>query len=102
MKVIFLLFHQSGAFEARFFLPDNGFTGTLGSYNDFRNVPSFPFTGQKEFRLAYQVGTGTAIKIDWNLPGNVTGQLLDIITGTLIDVPMGGTGTYTVNKSYGF
>ena len=95
-------FPPIGAFEGRFFLPDNGFAGTLGSYRDFRNVPSFPFTGQKEFRLAYQVGTGTVIKIDWNFPGNVTGQLLDIITGTLIDVPMGGTGTYTVTNPAAF
>ena len=95
-------FPPIGAFEARFFLPDNGFAGTLGSYWDFRNVPSFPFTGQKEFRLAYQVGTGTVIKIDWDFPGNVTGQLLDIITGTLIDVPMGGIGTYTVTNPTAF
>jgi len=95
-------FPPIGAFEARFFLPDNSFAGTLGSYLDFRNVPSFPFTGQKEFRLAYQVGTGTVIKIDWDFPGNVTGQLLDIITGTLIDVPMGGVGTYTVTNPAAF
>jgi hypothetical protein len=95
-------FPPIGAFEARFFLPENGFAGTLGSYFDFRNVPGFPFTGQKEYRLAYQVGTGTVIKIDWNLPGNVTGVLLDIITGTLINVPMGGTGTYTVTNPAAF
>jgi hypothetical protein len=89
-------FPPIGAFEARFFLPDNGFIGTLGSYSDFRNVPAFPFTGQKEFRLAYQVGTGTVIKIDWNFPLEVTGVLQDIIIGTLINVPMSGTGTYTV------
>ncbi len=95
-------FPPTGAFEARFNLPENGFSGTLSSYSDFRNVPSFPFTGQKEFRLAYQVGTGTVIKIDWNFPGDVTGLLQDIIIGTLINVPMSGTGTYTVTNPAGF
>jgi hypothetical protein len=95
-------FPPTGAFEARFFLPENGFTGTLGSYSDFRDVPAFPFTGQKEFRLAYQVGTGTVIKIDWNFPTTVTGLLQDIIIGTLINVPMTGIGTYTVTNPSGF
>lgn len=89
-------FPPAGAFEARFFLPENSFSGTAGSYKDFRNAPSFPFTGQREFRLAYQRGTGTVIKVDWNFPQNVTGVLQDIITGTLINVNMVGTGTYTV------
>jgi hypothetical protein len=94
-------FPPIGAFESRFFLPENGFAGTLGSYKDFRQ--SFlPFTGQKEFRLAYQPGLGTEIIITWDFPQNVTGQLLDIITGTLINVPMVGSGSFTVTNPSAF
>lgn len=95
-------FPPIGAFEARFFLPDNGFAGTLSSYSDYRGVPSFPFTGQKEYRLAYQVGTGTVIQIDWNFPSTVHGVLQDIIIGTLINVPMDSIGTYTVTNPAAF
>jgi hypothetical protein len=95
-------FPPIGAFEARFFLPENNFTGTLGTYDDYRFMDSIPYTGTKEFRLAYQVGFGTEIKLTWNFPENVTGQLLDIITGTLINVPMVFSGTYTIANPSAF
>ena len=90
-------------FDARLLLPPL-YTIALNSYNDYRNAPSFPFTGQKEHRLAYQVGDGggTVINIEWNLPSGVTGLLQDIITGTLINVPMSGTGIYTVTNPGAF
>lgn len=94
-------FPPAGAFEARFFLPQGGFNGTLGSYWDFRQA-TLPFSGPKEFRLAYQVGTGTVIKFTWNFPGNVNGVLQDIILGTLIVVPMSGTGSYTLANPEAF
>lgn len=91
-------FPPIGAFEARFFLPENNFSGSLGSYIDIRNA-TFPFTGQKEFRLAYQPGFGTVINVSWNLPHNqANGVLQDIITGTLINVTMEDSGTYTVTN----
>jgi len=91
-------FPPIGAFEARFFLPENNFSGSLGSYLDIRNA-TFPYTGQKEFRLAYQPGSGTKIIIGWNFPHNqVTGVLQDIITGTLINVPMADSGSYMVTN----
>lgn len=96
-------FPPAGAFEARFFLPENNFSGTLGSYIDIRNAPSFPFTGQKEFRLAYQPGFGPVINVSWNFPHNqVTGVLQDIITGTLINVPMADSGMFTVTNPGAF
>jgi hypothetical protein len=96
-------FPPAGAFEARFFLPENNFAGTLGSYIDIRNAPSFPFTGQKEFRLAYQPGLGSVINVSWNFPHNqVTGVLQDIITGTLINVPMADSGMFTVTNPGAF
>ncbi|MFN3695487.1 MAG: T9SS type A sorting domain-containing protein, partial [Ignavibacterium sp.] len=91
-------FPPIGAFEARFFLPENNFSGSLGSYLDIRYA-TFPFTGQKEFRLAYQPGFGSVINVTWNLPHNqATGVLQDIITGTLINVPIADSGMYTVTN----
>jgi hypothetical protein len=90
-------FPPAGAFEARFFLPENSFSGTAASKKDFRNAPSFPYTGQKEFRLAYQPGTGSPqMTITWNFPQNVTGVLQDIFGGVLINVPMALSGSYAV------
>jgi len=94
-------FPPAGAFEARFFLPENNFAGTLGSYSDYRNAV-LPFTGQKEFRLAYQVGCGTEIKINWDFPGNVSGILQDIITGTLINVSMQDSGSFLITNPSAF
>jgi hypothetical protein len=94
-------FPPAGAFEARFFLPQGGFVGTLGSYQDFRQA-LLPYTGQKEFRLAYQPGLGTEIKITWDWPQNITGVLQDIIIGTLINVPMADSGSYTVTNPAAF
>ncbi|RPI61099.1 MAG: T9SS C-terminal target domain-containing protein [Ignavibacteriales bacterium] len=94
-------FPPAGAFEARFFLPQGGFAGTLGSYRDFRQA-LLPFTGQKEFRLAYQPGLGTEIKVTWDWPENITGVLQDIIIGTLINVNMADSGSYTVTNPAAF
>ncbi|MCC6254615.1 MAG: T9SS type A sorting domain-containing protein [Ignavibacteriaceae bacterium] len=88
-------FPPQGAFEARFYLPENNFQGTLGSYDDYRLMDSVPFTGTKEFRLAYQVGTGTVIKFTWNFPFNVTGLLQDLAGGAFVNVTMAGSGNYT-------
>lgn len=95
-------FPPLGAFDARFFLPENNFQGTLGSYDDYRLMDSIPYTGTKEYRLAYQPGFGTVIKFTWDFPPNVTGQLLDIITGTLINESMVLSGTYTVTNPSAF
>ena len=90
-------FPPTGTFEARFFLPENGFLGTLSSYKDFR-FANFPYTGQKEFRLAYQVGAGTVIKIDWNFPPDMTGLLQYNFGGIFINQPMLDSGSYTVTN----
>ncbi len=90
-------FPPPGAFEARYILPENNFSGSLSSYLDFRYA-EFPFTGQKEWRLAYQPGTGDTIIITWDFPPYITGVLKDIITGTLINVPMADSGSYIVEN----
>ena len=88
-------FPPVGAFEARFYLPENNFQGTLGSYDDYRFMDSIPYWGTKEFRLAYQVGTGTVIKFSWNFPSHVNGLLQDLIGGSIVNVNMTGVGNYT-------
>jgi hypothetical protein len=89
-------FPPAGGFEARFILPKNNFSGVLSSYKDLRNA-NFPYTGQKEYRLKYQTGSGTTIIISWNFPVNVTGSLKDEPTsGTIINVNLTGIGKYTV------
>ncbi len=87
-----------GAFDARFLLPENNFTGTLSSWIDIRQA-DLPFTGQKEHRLKYQPAFGTVINITWNFPHNsVNAVLQDIITGTLINVNLADSGMYTVTN----
>ena len=95
------------SFEARFILPP--FSGSaLSSYLDYRapgDPPAFPFTGQIEHRLKYQTGDdplATEITITWNFPSSVSGSLKDIITGTLINVTMTGSGSYTVTDPTAF
>ena len=84
------------AWDTRLLLPEGGFSGVKSSLKDYRNAPSFPFTGSKEHRIQYQVGSGTTVTIKWNLPPQITGLLQDIVTGTLINVPMSDSGNYTV------
>jgi hypothetical protein len=92
----------AGNFEARFILPKNNFSGELSSYVDFRNGTN-PFTGQKIYRLQFQKSaSATAVTIKWNLPSSITGALKDIINGTLINVPVAGTGEYTVTNPTAF
>ncbi|MFZ1518316.1 MAG: T9SS type A sorting domain-containing protein [Ignavibacteriaceae bacterium] len=86
------------AWDTRFLLPEGGFSGVKSSFKDFRNAPSFPFTGSKEHRLQYQVGSGTTVTIAWNLPPNITGVLQDIVIGTIINVPMTDSGSYIVTQ----
>jgi hypothetical protein len=92
-------FPPPGAFEAKFWLPP--FAGALASYQDYRQA-LLPFSGQKEHRLAYQVGAGTVIKITWDFPPDITGLLQDIILGTLINVPMADTGSFIVTNPIAF
>lgn len=93
-------FPPTGAFDARLYLPENGFSGIEASWKDFRFMDSIPFWGTKEFRLAYQPGTGSpGIRISWNFPANVTGVLQDILGGAIINVPMTGTNFFDVTPA---
>lgn len=87
----------AGALDARFVGTDIGVTLGQGTVKDFRNGDNSS-VGVRIHELAYQVGKGTTIAIGWNLPSDVTGRLQDIVTGTLINVRMTGTGSFTVTN----
>lgn len=92
-------FPPSGIWESRFFLPSGNFNGSLGSYSDYRWA-TFPFTGQKEYRVAWQRSSGAnAVTIVWNLPQGVTGNIRDIITGTIVNKIMSGLDSVTVTST---
>lgn len=86
-----------GAFEARFILPQNGFSGDLSSYGDIRQA-ALPFTGTIEYRIKQQIGAGSEVIFSWSLPSDVTGRLQDVFLGTLIDIPMSGVGSYALTE----
>jgi hypothetical protein len=91
----------TGAFDARFVGDDIGISLGNGSIRDYRQG-TLSTTGTRIHEIKYQVGSGTTIAISWSFPGGVVGRLQDLILGTLIDVPMIGTGSYTVNNPGGF
>ena len=87
-----------GAFDARWLLPENGFSGSLSSWSDYRYVAGFPFSGTIEHRFRYQsAGGATAMFVSWNLPQAVTGLLQDLSNGNIINYPISGTGTFQIN-----
>jgi hypothetical protein len=89
----------SGAFDARFLLPENNFIGTLSSYNDFRFASGYPFSDTIEYRLRYQGTEGaTAMFVGWSLPPEVTGLLQDLVGGVLVNVAISGTGVYEITN----
>ncbi len=90
------------AFETRFLLPEGNFSGVKSTYKDYRNAPSFPFSGVKEHRLQYQAGNGTTVTLQWNFPPQITGVLQDIITGTLINYNMAGEDSFVVENPGAF
>lgn len=86
-----------GAFDARFYLPENNFNGTAGSWKDFR-FANFPSFDTLEHRIKYQRGLGTVIIISWDFPPDVSGLLQDMFGGIIINVPVSDSGSYTVTN----
>jgi hypothetical protein len=82
----------SGVFDARFILND-----TENTLTDIRTGTNTSFI-TKEHIIKYQVGTGTTIKVTWNLPKGVIGKLQDRVTGNMINVNMTDQGSYTVTN----
>lgn len=94
-------FPPPGAFDARLNLPADNFSGVLSSWIDIRQA-TFPFTGQKEFRVRYQPGLGSIIRISWAFPPEITGRLQDVVLGSLIDVNMTGQDSFEVANPISF
>jgi hypothetical protein len=81
--------------DVRHWLPP--FNGVLTSWKDYRGETNFPYTGQREHWLFYQIGENTdTLIIEWNFPQEITGVLNDLIIGTLVNVPMQGSGSFTM------
>lgn len=87
-----------GAFDARWLLPENNFSGSLSSWSDYRFASGFPFSATIEHRFRYQSAAGaTAMFISWNLPQTITGLIQDLSNGIFINVQISGIGTYQVS-----
>ena len=87
----------TGAFDARWLLPENNFNGSLSSWLDFRNASGFPYSGTAEHRFRYQSMLGAdTMYFKWNVPPEVTGLVQDLLNGTYINVPIEGHGTYQI------
>jgi len=92
----------SGAFDARFLLPENNFSGSLSSILDYRFAAAFPFSGAIEHRLRYQSAEGATIMyLGWDFPSEVTGLLQDLVGGVIVNVPISGTGVYELTNFTG-
>ncbi len=82
-----------GAFDARFNLPG----GTDDAIVDYRPGTA-SYNGSHGYVLNFQPDDSGLIKISWNLPAQVSGNLNDLATGNLINVPMSGNGSYIVDR----
>ncbi|MEO8231791.1 MAG: LamG-like jellyroll fold domain-containing protein [Ignavibacteriota bacterium] len=85
----------AGVFDARFNLPSS----IISTVTDIRQG-NINGGFNREHQIQYQVGTGTAIIINYDFgaytPEQVKGRLQDIVTGTLIDTMISGSGSYSV------
>jgi hypothetical protein len=89
----------TGAFDARFLLPENNFSGSLSSWSDYRYASGFPFSGSIEHRLKYQsAALATAMFFSWNFPPEVTGLLQDVSNGIFVNEQISGSGTFELTN----
>ena len=90
-------FPPAGAFEARWNLQPFG-VGTLSTYKDYRNAPSFPYSGTVTHRLIWQyTELATQMSISYVLPQEAT-LLITSNNSTPIwsSGTLAGTGTYVI------
>lgn len=88
-------FPPAGVFEARWNLQPFG-VGTLSTYKDYRNAPSFPYSGTVTHRLIWQYkDLATQMSFTYNLPPQAT--LLITSNNT---TPIWTTGTLTGSGTY--
>ena len=71
---------------------------TLHSYKDYRNAPAFPFTGQRQHRLIWQLGyLGSFLSINYNLPDYAIMQIQDELGGIVVNSPnLTDSGTFII------
>ncbi len=91
----------SMVFDARFVGDDIGVTLGEGSIRDYR-FGVITDVAHRVYEVKYQVGLGTSITIAWQLPLGVAGRLQDVIVGSLVDVPMTGTGSFTIADPFAY
>jgi hypothetical protein len=75
--------------------------GGISSFRDYRNAPSYPFTGTKTHLLKWQQATGaTTVTITYNMPVNSSLRIQDTFGGPILNVgPFTGSGSYTITNT---
>jgi len=94
-------FPPLGAFEIRFDLQP--YTGTpLSSYKDYRFAAAFPYSGQVDHSLIWQMSApGLPLDIVYNVPLEATMTIMDPFGGGLFNSgPLTGSGTYTIPGAF--
>ncbi|RKY95843.1 MAG: T9SS C-terminal target domain-containing protein, partial [Ignavibacteriae bacterium] len=94
-------FPPAGVFECRFDLfPYAG--SALSSYFDYRNAPSFPYTGVVEHTLWFQTSApAIPIDISYDIPTGAEMMITDQIGGSFLNIgPFTGVGVATIPGSY--
>jgi hypothetical protein len=88
----------TGVFDARLIGGDVSVAGLgEGVIADYR-AGTEPFSGVYVHEISYQVGSGSTVTISWDLPTWVTGTLQDLVTGSIINVVMVGSGSHQVDN----
>ncbi len=92
-----------GAFHIVFDLAPYG-CPALTTWKDYRNAPSFPFTGNIQQTLSWQRSApSTAINIQYTLPTGAAMVIQDQIGGIVLNLgPFTGTGTAVIPTTYPF
>jgi len=90
-----------GSFHIVFDLDPYGCPG-ITTWKDYRNAPSFPFTGPVQHTLIWQrSASGTAITIQYDLPNGAAMTIQDQFGGVLLNLgPFTGSGTTVIPGSY--
>ncbi|HQI42194.1 MAG: Coagulation factor protein [Ignavibacteriales bacterium UTCHB2] len=90
-------FPPPGAFDAKWDLVPYGVNWQV--YKDYRNAPSFPYTGDVEHTILWQMGTGApSVVLEYELPTGASIVIKDALTGGSLfnSGTLTGTGSYTV------
>jgi hypothetical protein len=85
----------AGVFDARFIGTDISKPLGQGTLKDYRTGTAVGDTTHT-YEISYQLGSGTAITIGWDLPMGITGVLQDLFGGVLVNQPMIDQSNFTV------